>query len=86
MQDIETARPFVPGHDIPHGVIAHMAHVDASGRIRKHFQHIIFRPRIVIARGKNVLLVPNPLPVGFAARALYRSMVILVPVAEASPN
>ena len=42
MQDIISLRHFETGDHIAHGVIAHMSHVNASRRIGKHFQHIIF--------------------------------------------
>ena len=33
----------VTGNDIAHGVVTHMAHMQAPGRIREHLQHVGFR-------------------------------------------
>ncbi|MNU88097.1 hypothetical protein D3C71_779000 [compost metagenome] len=36
MQDVETTGTLVAGDDVAHGVVADMAHMDASRWIRKH--------------------------------------------------
>ncbi len=50
---------------ITHGVVAHMAHMDAPGRIREHLEHVVFRARIVGAGREGFRLVPAFLPTGF---------------------
>ena len=42
----------IAGNDIAHRIIAHMAHMDAPGRIGEHLQHIIFGARIIIPRAE----------------------------------
>ena len=45
VQHIEAAGALVAGDHVAHGVVAHMAHVDAPRRIGEHLQHVVFRPR-----------------------------------------
>ncbi len=68
VQHVEAARALVARHHVAHRVVAHMAHMDAPRRIREHFEHVIFRPRIVVARGEDRLVGPDFLPflLGFA--------------------
>ena len=65
MQDVEAARPLEPGDHIAHRIIAHVPHVDTAGRIWKHFQDVIFRPRVVVLGGEGRPLLPNLLPFRF---------------------
>ena len=39
--------------------------MDASRRIGKHLQHIIFRARVVLAGSETPPLFPHPLPFAF---------------------
>src|SRR5262249_48958962 len=48
----------------PMVVVAHVAHVDASRRVREHLQHVVFLARIVVTGGENAPLVPHFLPAG----------------------
>ncbi len=50
---------------VAHGVIAHVAHVDAPRRVGEHLQHVIFRPRVVVPGGEDLALGPDALPAGF---------------------
>ena len=61
VQHAESAGGFVPRDHVAHGVIAHMAHVDAPRRIGEHLQHIILRAGIADG-GKDVGPVPRVLP------------------------
>ena len=65
MQHVEAPRPLVARDHVAHRIIAHMAHMDAARRIGKHLQHVIFRPRIVVAGAEHRRLVPDLLPFGF---------------------
>ncbi len=65
MQHVKSARALVAGNHVAHRIIADMAHVDAAGRIGKHFQHVIFFARILVSRPENFFFLPNPLPFGF---------------------
>ena len=65
MQHIETLGPAIARDDIAHGVVAHMAHVDAARRIGKHLQHIIFGARIIVPALERLTALPKLLPLGF---------------------
>ena len=52
-------------HHVAHGVVAHVAHVDAPGRVREHLQHVVFRPGVVVLGGEDAALSPDALPAGF---------------------
>ena len=43
MQHVVAIGAAVTGHDIAHRIVADMAHVQASGRVRKHLQHVGLR-------------------------------------------
>ena len=62
MQDVEAAGALVARDDVAHGVVAHMAHVDAPRRIGEHLQHVVFRARIVVPGAEQVFLGPDRLP------------------------
>ena len=57
-------RPFEARHHVAHGVVAHVAHVDAPRRVGEHLQHVVFRPRVVVLGGENAALGPDLLPAG----------------------
>ena len=65
VQHVEAARFLEPGHHVAHGVVAHMAHVDAPRGVGKHLQHVVFRPGLVAGRGEGAALVPDALPFRF---------------------
>jgi hypothetical protein len=52
-------------HDIAHGIVADVAHVNAARRIGEHLEHVIMFARIVILDDKRLTVGPNFLPVGF---------------------
>ena len=58
VQDIVALGAHVAGDDIAHGVVAHMAHMDAPGRIGEHLQHIVFRARVLIVGDEDAGLLP----------------------------
>ena len=68
VEDVEAPRPPIARHDIAHGVIAHMAHVDATRGIREHLKHIIFRARILVRGLEDLRVRPGlaPFGLGFA--------------------
>ncbi len=68
MEDIEPAGAAITRHHIAHGVVAHMAHVDAPRRIGEHLEHVIFRARIVVLGFEDLRTRPGlaPFGLGFA--------------------
>jgi hypothetical protein len=65
MEDVEPLGALQPGQHVAHGVVAHMAHMDAPRRIGEHLKHVIFRPRVVVLGGEDRLVVPHALPARF---------------------
>ncbi len=63
MQHVVALRPLVAGHHVAHGVVAHMAHMDAPGGIGEHLKNVIFRPLVVLAGLEDALRLPGLLPV-----------------------
>ena len=68
MENVEPARAPIARHHIAHGVVAHMAHVDAPRRIGEHLEHVIFRARIVVIGFEDLRVRPGlaPFGLGFA--------------------
>ena len=79
MQHAVSKRAPVPRHHVAHRIVANMPHVDASRRIGKHLQHIVFRLGRVAAGGKHPGLVPGALPFLFGGGGV-------VPRHRASPD
>ena len=65
MQHVEAARALIAGDHIAHRIIADVAHVDAAGRIGKHFEDVIFWPGLIVPGPEDLPILPNPLPFGF---------------------
>ncbi len=65
MEHVEAPHPLVPGHHVPDGVVAHVAHVDAPGRVREHLQHVVLGPGGVFGGVKQPPRLPDLLPLGF---------------------
>ena len=68
VEDIEAPRAPIARHHVAHGVVAHMAHMDAPRRIGEHLEHIVFRARIVVFRLEDLRVRPGfpPFGLGFA--------------------
>ena len=68
MENVEPARAPIARDNIAHGVVAHMAHVDAPRRIGEHLEHVIFRARIVVIGLEDLRVRPGlaPFGLGFA--------------------
>ena len=64
VEDVEPARAPIARHHVAHGVVAHMAHVDAPRRIREHLEDVIFWPRIVVIGLEDLGVRPGPSPLG----------------------
>jgi hypothetical protein len=62
VQHVETAHPLVARHHIADGVVAHVAHVNVAGRIRKHLQQVILGPVRVLFDPEQALGFPLVLP------------------------
>jgi hypothetical protein len=59
-----------------HGVIAHMAHVDAAGQVWEHFKNIILGTRST-SLARNTPLLPEPLQRG-SALAHRSALVVMI--------
>src|SRR6266702_113613 len=62
-----TAKPLgtlVAGHHVAHGVVAHVPHMDAPGRVGEHLQHVVFGTyaRGIVRGREDPALVPDFLP------------------------
>ena len=68
MKNVEAARAPIARHHVAHGVVAHMAHMDAPRRIGEHLEHVIFRARIVVLGLEDLRVRPGfpPFGLGFA--------------------
>ncbi len=55
---------FEARHHVAHGVVAHVAHVDAAGGVGEHLQHVVFGLGVVVRRGEDAALGPQLLPAG----------------------
>ena len=62
VQHVEALRPLVARDHVAHGVVAHMAHVDAPRGVGKHLQHIVFRARGIMPRGEAAAILPHRAP------------------------
>ena len=67
MKHVEALGALVARHHVAHGVVAHVAHMDAPRRIGKHLEHVVFRTRVVVVRLEQVAVVPDlpPFQLGF---------------------
>ncbi len=65
MQHVVAARALVAGNHIAHGVIAHMAHMDAARGIGEHLEDVVLLARVVVVGQEDVFIVPFCLPAGF---------------------
>src|SRR5208283_4288893 len=66
MKHIEAPGPLVAGHDVRRCVTLRMPNMQAgAGRIGKHVEHIVFRPRRVVQRPERLICLPEGLPMGF---------------------
>ena len=64
MEHVEPAHPFVAGEQIADRVHAHVAHVDATRRVREHFQAVELRAGRIFGNLELLPLLPDPLPLG----------------------
>ena len=62
VEDVEAAHPLVAREQIPDGVDAHVAHVDAAGRVREHLQTVELGTARVLPDVELLALFPDPLP------------------------
>ena len=62
MEHVEAPGALVAGEHVAHGVVAHMAHVDAPRRIGEHLEHVIGIARIVIGDDEGLVVLPGLLP------------------------
>src|SRR6476619_5865234 len=64
VQHVMAACAHIAGDHVAHGVIAHVAHMDAPRRIGEHFKNIVFWARVVLRGGEEPPLLPELLPAG----------------------
>ena len=65
VQDVKALGALVARHDVAHGVVADVAHVDAARRVREHLEHVVFRTAVVDFAGlEDVGLRPGFTPLG----------------------
>src|SRR5476651_1202089 len=64
MQHVEALGALVARDHVALRVVAHVAHVDASRRIGKHLEHVVFRPGLIHDGAKGLASVPDLLPLG----------------------
>ena len=64
MQHVVALGAHEAGEHVAHGVVAHVAHVDAPRGVGEHLQHVVFRARVVVPGGEDTLFVPDLLPAG----------------------
>ena len=76
VQHGKSLRHLIARHHVAHGVVAHMAHVDAPRGIGEHFQDVILGLGRIAPRGEGASLIPGGLPfwfdgAGFVARHVW---------------
>src|SRR5262249_37846698 len=65
VQHVESTQTLVPGQSIANRVVAHVAHVQKSRRVRQHLEGVKLGPRIVFTRDKGPAFSPALLPLFF---------------------
>jgi len=62
VKNVETLHPFIAGDDVANGIVAHMAHMNPAGWIRKHFKNVVLRSPWLMADLIGLFLFPALLP------------------------
>ena len=70
MQHVEPLGPAVARDHVAHGIIAHMAHMDAARGIGKHLEDVVFLARRVGLGLEQLRLVPGGLPARFGCAGI----------------
>ena len=65
MQDIVSPHLLETSHYVPNGIIAHMAHVQGSRRVRKHLEHVVLGFGPIHLGMESAGIGPALLPLGF---------------------
>ena len=65
MNHVEALHAPEPRGHVADGVIAHVPHVQRAGRIRQHFEHVVFRLGRIGIGLERVVRVPARLPFPF---------------------
>src|SRR4029077_6936458 len=79
MKHVMAGHPHVASERVTDGVIAHVPHVESAGRIRQHFQHVVFLAFAVmrfsgVERGIGL---PTGVPLFFDAMRLVAKLALL---------
>src|SRR6202790_327996 len=65
MEDVEAAHALDAGDDVADGVVAHVSHVHGAGRVRQHFEDVVFRLGGIGFGFEDAGFGPALLPFGF---------------------
>src|SRR5262245_51030812 len=72
MQHVVALGTHVARDHIAHGVVAHVAHVDAPRRVWEHLKNVVFRPGVVLGGLEDAALLPLRLPMLLAFRRVVK--------------
>ena len=65
MEHVVTSHPFKAGEHVADRIHAHVAHVDAPRRIRKHFKDVVLGLADILRDPEGFILLPDSLPLLF---------------------
>src|SRR5579864_1615792 len=79
MQNVVAAHPHKTCERVTNGVIPHVTHVQRTGRVRQHFQHIIFLAfaGMRLSSVKPRIRLPASVPLLFNALRLVAKLALL---------
>ena len=79
MQHVVAAHAGLTGHGIADGIVARVAHVQVTRRIREHLEHVLFGLAVVGVDGKEVGVLPGLHPLGLnGLRVVGRDLVLMI--------
>ena len=64
VEDVEAPRPLVARNHVAHGIVAHVAHVDAARGVREHLQDVVGRAPVAALGPEQARALPGGLPLG----------------------
>src|SRR5580704_17290207 len=65
VKHVQSAHPLVARNHVANRIVAHMTHVQGSGRIGPHLKDVVFRPGRIFHGVEGIPLRPHLLPLGF---------------------
>ena len=79
VQHVKAAHAGLTGHGIADGIVARVAHVQVTRRIREHLEHILLGLAVVGVDGKEVRVLPGLHPLGLnGLRVVGRDLVLMI--------